>query len=197
MSFYTVLDEADRMLDSGFFPDIEFILQYIPKRRQIILLSATWSGEIDTVVRANMNCSEIYQVAIGDPYNQVNKDIVQLPLVVGNFQKRYLLGQLISKLYCGYKILVFFNRREELNQMVDYFQTEKLAPVYAFSSDVDQLKRETLIKYFIAGTIRIIFSTDAGSRGLGKFLKFLFYLIFLTDSFIINRYSGYSSCDKL
>ena len=156
-----ILDEADRMLDMGFFDDVTRILNMIKNRRQLGLFSATISQEVMTV-------SWMYQrdeVEITVPADAENKpDIDQYSITVPALEKEDAARRLLSML--GYeKALVFCNTKHMCQRLCDDLRRSGLH-VECIHGDIRQQTREKNMNAFRRGEVPILIATDVASRGI-------------------------------
>lgn len=157
---YLVLDEADRMLDMGFYDDIMFIINHLPKKRQNLLFSATMPHKIREMARKILHDPAEINISISKP----NEKIVQQAFVVYDTQKiqlvKYLLGQKNFK-----SVLVFCSSKLSVKQLTRELQRSKLK-VDEIHSDLDQDKREEVLMHFKSGRLPVLIATDILSRGI-------------------------------
>ena len=155
-----VLDEADRMLDMGFAPDLNYILSKVPKKRQSLLFSATMSPDIRRLaLRQMVNPREIL-VSKEEPVLDLTK---QYYIIANKDEKRDALCTILD--LNDPKAIVFCHTKRKVDQL-----TKKLlAQSYragAIHGDVAQNKRERVINSFKDGSIRVLVATDVAARGL-------------------------------
>ena len=156
-----VLDEADRMLDMGFFKDVTHILDKIKNKKSLGLFSATISQEVMTV-------SWMYQrdeVEITIPADQDNKpDIDQYSLTVPPLEKTLAAMRLIKAMNYE-RVIVFCNTKHMCQRLSDDFRRAGL-DADCIHGDIRQSVREKTMKTFRDGKLSILIATDVASRGI-------------------------------
>jgi ATP-dependent RNA helicase RhlE len=156
-----ILDEADRMLDMGFIPDIRRILQLLPGRKQSLLFSATFSDEIKKLADSFLKDPVLVQVA---RRNQTAESVTHLVHPVARERKRELLVHLIKTR--GMKqVLVFCGTRLGTNRLAYQLNREGVHAA-AIHGDKTQGEREQALNEFKAGKVGILVATDVAARGL-------------------------------
>jgi ATP-dependent RNA helicase RhlE len=157
---HLVLDEADRMLDMGFYDDIIKIINYLPKKRQTLLFSATMPPRIRTLAgKILMNPHEV-NIAISKPAD----GILQQAYLVYDHQKNGLLKRLITQ--DDYKsIIIFSNSKENVKKLGAELSRAGLS-AQAFHSDLEQVEREQIMNKFKSRQLQILIGTDILSRGI-------------------------------
>lgn len=156
-----VLDEADRMLDMGFIRDIRKILALLPKKRQNLLFSATFSEEIKALANTFLHMPEKVEVV---RHNTPAELVSQVIHPVDAKRKRSLLSQLIAS--GNWKqVLVFTRTKHGANRLSEHLQTDGITSS-AIHGNKSQSARTKALADFKNGTIRVLVATDIAARGL-------------------------------
>ena len=158
---YVVLDEADRMLDIGFLPDLQRILSYLPKQRTTLLFSATFSPEINRLASSYLQNPVTIEVARS---NATASTVEQHFYSVGEDNKRHALHQILKQR--GMKqAFVFVNSKLGCARLARSLEHEGLKTA-ALHGDKSQDERLKALESFKKGEVDLLVCTDVAARGL-------------------------------
>ncbi|HMU89932.1 MAG: DEAD/DEAH box helicase [Pseudomonadales bacterium] len=156
-----VLDEADRMLDMGFIHDIRRILALLPKKRQNLLFSATFSNEIKTLANTLLNSPTHIEVARRNaPADAVTQKVYR----VDRERKRELLTHLIRQ-HQWYQVLVFTRTKHVANRLAEQLDKSGI-PALAIHGNKSQNARTRALSEFKLGQLQVLVATDIAARGI-------------------------------
>ena len=158
---YVVLDEADRMLDIGFLPDLQRILSYLPKQRQTLLFSATFSPEIKRLAESYLQNPILVEVARP---NATATNVEQRFFSVATDNKRAVVLKLIKERALT-QALVFVNSKLGCARLARSFERDGLR-TNALHGDKSQDERLKALDAFKRGEVDVLVCTDVAARGL-------------------------------
>ena len=156
-----VLDEADRMLDMGFIHDVKKILALVPKDKQSLLFSATFSDEIRDLAATLLKNPQSIQVT---PSNTTVQRISQVIHPVGRGKKKEVLVHIIN-LHNWSQVLVFTRTKFGANNVADYLTKNGIKSM-ALHGNKSQTARTQALAGFKSGDIRVLVATDIAARGI-------------------------------
>ncbi len=156
-----VLDEADRMLDMGFIHDIKRVLAALPRKRQNLLFSATFSDEIRGLAQGLLHDPLHIQVA---PRNSTVETVAQKVLPVEGRQKAALLLHLVRE-HNWYQVLVFTRTKHGANRLATQLDKHGV-PALAIHGNKSQNARTRALAEFKSGKLQVLVATDIAARGL-------------------------------
>ncbi|MGM0619416.1 MAG: DEAD/DEAH box helicase [Bacteroidota bacterium] len=158
---YLILDEADRMLDIGFYEDIVKIISYLPKERQTLMFSATMAPKIRTLASKILVDPDEINISMSKPA----EGVLQAVYLCYDSQKINLINHLISENPEYNSILIFCSTKIKVNELAASLKRNKFA-AEPISSDLEQTEREKVLQAFKARRTRILVATDVLSRGI-------------------------------
>ncbi len=157
---HLILDEADRMLDMGFYDDIVKIINHLPAKRQTILFSATMPPKIRTLANKILNNPETVNIAISKPA----EGILQQAYLVYDNQKLNLVKHIFAETEYQ-SAIIFASTKESVKRLGQELQRSNIT-IKAFHSDLEQAERESILRDFRNKQIQVLIGTDILSRGI-------------------------------
>ena len=158
-SFF-ILDEADRMLDMGFYDDIMQIAKQLPENRQTIMFSATMPDKIQKLASSILRDPVVVRLAVNKPAEK----IVQTAYVCYETQKLGIIKSLFKDTKPE-RVIIFSSKKTKVKEIAAAFKRMKLN-VGEMHSDLDQAQRDVVMREFKSGRIDILVATDIVSRGI-------------------------------
>ena len=158
---YFILDEADRMLDMGFYDDIMTIVRKLPKDRQTIMFSATMPDNIRRMAKAIMNHPVEVQIAVSRP----PETIKQMHEFVDESKKVETVLACLSAEGGLKKVIIFAGKKQRVKELTRTLRSLKI-DARAMHSDLEQSERDQVMLDFKNGKIGVLVATDVVSRGI-------------------------------
>lgn len=158
---HLILDEADRMLDIGFYDDLVKIISHLPKKRQSLLFSATMAPKIRKLAKEILHNPEEVNIAVSKPAEGVTQQV----FLAFEEQKAAITKGVLKDKEAYQSIIIFCSTRKKVEQLVRKLKRADFN-ARGISSDYDQEERERTLLDFKSRQLRILVATDVMSRGI-------------------------------
>lgn len=158
---HLVLDEADRMLDMGFYEDLTKIISYLPKKHQTLMFSATMPDKIKTLARKILREPKEITLAVSKPAAGVKQNVY----LTFDTQKQKALKHILDERKDYDSIIIFTSAKARVSE-INRFLRKSGFKSKTISSNLDQNQREEVLREFRAKRVRILVATDVMSRGI-------------------------------
>lgn len=167
---YLVLDEADRMLDMGFEPQLRKIVGQIRPDRQTLMFTATWPKEVVSIAQEFLR-EEPVQVQIGSTELTANRNITQVVEICEEYEKKRKLADKLDELTERGRrplprVLIFVETKRKADEITSALMYDRMNAV-AVHGDKSQGERDRALEGFRSGRVPIMVATDVAARGLG------------------------------
>lgn len=161
---YLVLDEADKLFDRGFLPQLRNILALLPSRRQHLLFSATMATQVMKLTEEFLAWSQkVIITPQATPPTTISQQYYQVPNIA---TKARLLSFLLTDTFTFVKVLVFTRTRKMAEHVAHFLRRKATGAVRVIHANKGQNTRINALNDFQAGTVRILVSTDVAARGI-------------------------------
>ena len=157
---YFILDEADRMLDMGFYDDIMAVVNRLPKERQTIMFSATMPANIRKMAKAIMNNPAEVQIAVSRPPESIRQQAIDIYEPQKNEYLKLLLKERQLK-----KVIVFVGKKQRVKDLTRALRAINI-DARAMHSDLEQKERDEVMLDFRNNKVDVLVATDIVSRGI-------------------------------
>jgi ATP-dependent RNA helicase RhlE len=159
-----ILDEADRMMDMGFMPQLRKVLEVIPRKRQNLLFSATFPEKVNRLAAEFLEFPVKIEVTPqATTARQVEQELYHVPNIK---TKINFLEHLLNKKETFNRVIIFTRTKENADNVFSFIERKGLGPVRVIHSNKGQNSRINAVNEFKEGSIRVLVSTDVTARGI-------------------------------
>ncbi|MCM1349282.1 MAG: DEAD/DEAH box helicase [Firmicutes bacterium] len=159
VSFF-ILDEADRMLDMGFYDDIMQIVRHLPRQRQTLMFSATMPAKIQQLAKSILTDPEEIKIAVSRPADKIHQRVA----FCGEIEKVNLLKGILTQSNIR-RVIIFASSKLKVKDLARDLRKSGLK-IGEMHSDLDQLQRDEVMHKFKTGKVDILVATDIVARGI-------------------------------
>ena len=159
---YFVVDEADRLFDKGFLPDLRRLVDQLPDRRQTLLFSATMPKEMERFAHSILREPERIEIGMVGPRETIREEFYPVP----EHQKFDLLSRVLSEEKHLERVLVFVRTRAKAHDFMPRLARQTGLKAAELHSDLAQEERDRTVRAFREGEVQLLVATDVASRGL-------------------------------
>lgn len=157
---YLILDEADRMLDIGFYDDIMEIIRQLPEKRQNLMFSATFPKDVEKLARKVLKNPEEIKISVSKPADGITQGVY----IVHENQKIDLVTSLFAETSYS-KAIIFLSSKDKVKELYNTLRRRRLS-VAQIHSDLDNATRSQVLLDFKNNKVHILVATDVVSRGI-------------------------------
>lgn len=163
---HLVLDECDRMMDMGFWPQLRDVQEKIPQKKQILLFSATFPEKVERIADNFLLFPTRIEVSPqATPASTVEQFLYEVP----NFRMKLDLLLMLLREPAYQRVMVFVRSKEEASNIFKYLERREIGEIRLLHSNKAQNARMNAIQDFKSGDVRILISTDVSARGIDVF----------------------------